>query len=205
MTVQTEVFEGDTDLRKQQQIYVNSLTGDDGQTFLQRRFRATTMDVVILRDVSFSTDLYKEEYAEAIVAILASLEGIAAVRTAQIDFSDISKQNKTFTQKLSASSIAPYAFGGTSMAPALEIVRGFAFKASKRLAFIVTDGEIEDIEVCGDLMEALSKTENISFFKIHITPEIYGEFLEIDGESTSCSLSMLDKALYKILLRELVS
>jgi hypothetical protein len=205
MTVRAEVFEGDADLRKQQQIYVDSLTGDEGRTFLQRRFRATTMDVVILRDVSFSTDLYKEEYAEAIVAILASLEGIAAVRTAQIDFSDIPRQNKTFAQKLSASSIAPYAFGGTLMAPALEMVREFVFKASKRFAFIVTDGEIEDPEACGEVMEALSKTERLSFFKIHITPEIYGEFLKTDGEDASCSLGMLDKALYGILLRELAS
>jgi len=121
MTEQVEVYDGDVDLRKQQQLYLDSITGEEGRTYLQRQFKNTTMDVVILRDISFSTDLIRVEYAEAIVTLMAALEGIAAVRTAQIEFSDMEKLNKSFEQPISQSRIAPDAFGATIMAGALDM------------------------------------------------------------------------------------
>lgn len=203
MTEQTEVYDGDVDLRKQQQLYLDSITGEEGRTYLQRRFKNTTMDAVILRDISFSTDLNRVEYAEVIISLLAALEGMAAVRTAQIDFSDIPKLNKSFDQPISRSSIAPDAFGATLLLSALNIIESFVFRAAKRLVFIITDGEIEDVDQCREIMDNLKITRDLHFFMIHITPEIYGDTAKIENSNATCSMSMLDKILFKLLLKEL--
>lgn len=203
MTEQVEVYEGDVDLRKQQQLYMDSLTGEEGRTYIQHRFKNTTMDVAILRDISFSTDLIRVEYAEAIITLLAALEGIPAVRTAQIDFSDIPKLNKSFDQPISRASIAPDAFGATFMAGALDILVGFTFRASKRLVFIITDGEIEDFEQCQEMLEQLKITKGLHVFMINISPEIYGDVSEITDSQAICSVSMLANVLYHLLLKEL--
>jgi hypothetical protein len=203
MTEQTEVFDGDVDLRKQQRLYISSLTAEEDRAFLQRRFKSTTMDVVVVRDISFSTDLYKLEYAEAIVAILASLDAIASVRTAQIDFSDFAVLNKGFDQRARDAAVAPRAFGGTLMGSALELVGGFSFRAARRLVFIVTDGEIEDMADCSERMKHLSSLQGLRFFTIHITPEIYGDRLDVTGTHAVCGFNTLDRALYHVLMREL--
>jgi len=204
MTEQIEVYDGDIDLRKQQQLYLDSITGIEGRTYLQRRFINTTLDVILLRDISFSTDLIRVEYAEAIIVLLAALEGIATVRTAQIDFSDVPKLNKTFKQPISQSSIAPDAFGATIMEGALHMLEQFTFHASKRLVFIITDGQIENYDHCQELMEQLTLLKNIQFFMINITSEAYGDVAEINVPNASCSVSMLAKVLYQILIKELV-
>ena len=204
MTEQVEVYDGDVDLRKQQQLYLDSITGEEGRTYLQRQFKNTTMDVVILRDISFSTDLIRVEYAAAIVTLMAALEGIAAVRTAQINFSDMEKLNKSFEQPISQSRIAPDAFGATIMAGALDMIDSFTFRASKRLIFIITDDQIEDFEQCQVMMEQLSLSKGLHFFMIGITPEAYGDVAEINDPNALCSVSMLAKILYQLLLKELI-
>jgi len=204
MTEQVEVYDGDIDLRKQQQLYLDSITGDEGRTYLQRRFKNTTLDVVLLRDISFSTDLIRVEYAQAIIILMAALEGIAAVRTAQIDFSDMPKLNKTFDQPISQSGVAPDAFGATIMAGAMDMLEHLDFRASRRLVFIITDGQIEDFEHCQDMMEQFALSKSMQFFMINITSEVYGEVAEINVPNASCSVSMLAKVLYQILLKELV-
>ena len=203
MTEQVEVYEGDIDLRKQQQMYVNSLTGDEGRTYLQRKFKNTSMDVVIVRDISFSTDLNKVEYAEVIVELLAALEGIESVRTAQIDFSDIARLNKRFEQPVGKASVAPEAFGATKMLEALNIIEKLDFYSSKRLVFIITDGEIEDYEQCQEMITEMEATQNTLFFNIHIIADIYGEVSEIDGKSAVSSMGMLDKVIFHMLIKEL--
>lgn len=204
LTRQVEVFEGDIDLRKQQQLYIDSITGEEGRTYLQRRFRNTTMDVVVLRDISFSTDLFRVEYAEAVITLMAALEGIAAVQTAQIDFSDVPKLNKSFEQPITQSSIAPYAFGATRLGEALDMMEGFNFRASKRLAVVITDGEIEDQEQCRATMERLSREKGIFFFMIHIVPEECDGIAETGEEEAVCCMAKLDKVLFEVLMREVV-
>lgn len=203
MTEQVEVFDGDVDLRKQQRLYLDSLTGEEGQTFVQRRFKNTTMDVVILRDISFSTDLCKVEYGEAMIVILAALEGLPAVRTAQIDFSEQARVNKTFEQSVNQSAFVPDAFGGTRMADALELVDALSFKASKRLVFIASDGEIEDMDLCTPVMQRMTSDKHVRFLMLHLSPEIYGDKLEFGEHSVHCSFNRMDKAIFTLLLKVL--
>ena len=203
MTEQVEVYDGDVDLRKQQQLYLDSLSGGEGRTYLQRRFRNTTMDVVLLRDVSFSTDLIRLEYAEAIVTILAALDGFAAVRTAVVDFSDFAIQRKTFDQAARDCLVAPEAFGATFMKGALDLMAEYDFRAAKRLAIVITDGEIEDMEECAEKIRELAAVERFKFVTFHITPTVYGDAIEVSGSGATCSYSLLDKALFQVLLKEL--
>lgn len=203
MTEQVEVYDGDVDLRKQQQLYLDSLSGSEGRTYLQRRFRNTTMDVVLRRDVSFSTDLIRLEYAEAIVTILAALDGFAVVRTAVVDFSDFAVQRKAFDQAARDCLVASEAFGATFMKDALDMMAGYDFRAAKRLAIVITDGEIEDMEECAEKMRDLAAVERFKFVIFHITPTIYGDAIKVSGSGATCSYSFLDKALFQILLKEL--
>lgn len=202
-THQVETFDGDVNLRRQQQLYLDSITGDPGRNFLQRRFRNTTMDVVILRDTSFSTDAHKTEYAASIVTILAALEGISSVHTAQIDFSDYPRLNKTFKQPLSRASIAPEAFGATRLAEALDIVESFSFRADKRLAFLVSDGEIEDPERCAGKTAELEKKQGVFFFTVKLTLPVYGSTLQTCNRNAVCSFDMLSRALFELLRKDL--
>jgi hypothetical protein len=202
-THHVETFDGDVNLRRQQQLYLDSITGDPGRNFLQRRFRNTTMDVVILRDTSFSTDLYKIEYAASIITILAALEGIPSVRTAQIDFSDYPRLNKVFKQPLSRASIAPEAFGATRLAEALDIVESFNFRADKRLVFLVSDGEIEEPERCAEKTAALEKKQGLLFLYVKLTLPVYGSALQTRGRNAVCSFDMLSRALFELLRKDL--
>jgi len=167
-TQAVEVFDGDVDLRKQQAIYLDSLTGDEGRNYLNRRFQATSLDVVILRDISFSTHPARVEYAQAVVVLLAALEQMPQVRTAQLDFSEIATVNKRFDQPVSQAAVAPEAFGGTLLAPGLVQLERFAFRASKRLVFILTDGEIADADECRDLLARLRAEHGLVFVPVEV-------------------------------------
>lgn len=203
MTEQVEAYDGDVDLRKQQQLYLDSLAGVEGRTHLQRRFRNTTMDVVLLRDVSFSTNLIRFEYAEAIVSILAALDGFAAVRTAVVDFSDYAVLRKTFEQTARECLVAPEAFGATLMEGALDMAADFTYRAAKRLVIVMTDGEIEDCEICAGKMLEMRSAQRLKFVALHITPTVYGDAIEVSGSEATCSYGLLDKALLQVLTREL--
>ena len=203
MTETVKSFEGDVDIQKQQQLYTDSLTGEYGKTYIKKRFANNTMDVVIIRDVSFSINLIRVEYAETIITMLAALEGIPNVRTAQIDFSDKAIINKQFENKLKDCLIIPEAFGSTFLLPPLEKVDDLAFKSDKRLVFIITDGEIEDFEESVQLMIHLEQEKKLRFIMIHIISSFYGKFAQIQKNRAVCSYDLLDKVIYTILLKEL--
>ena len=73
-------YDGDLNVVRQQQAYVNSMTAEVGQDYLRMKQRDPSLDVIIYRDISSSTSNIKDSYAETAVVQLAALEGMRGIR-----------------------------------------------------------------------------------------------------------------------------
>ena len=136
--------DGDLNFKKQQEAYLNSITGDEGKDYQYRRKERVLIDVVILRDVSGSINWVKDEYAKAIVILLSALENVEGVRTAQIDFNTDSKENKSFETGVEKATINPYSSGGTMIFGAYKKVLNYNFKGKRNLVIVISDGDFSD-------------------------------------------------------------
>ena len=181
------VKEGDINFNKQQDAYVNSITGEEGKNYLYRKKEKVLVDIVIARDISGSTSCFKEKYAEALVVFLAALENLEGIRTAQLDFNGREFENKTFDTAIESAMINPKADGGTSICGVYRKVLGYDFKGKRNLFIVLTDGEFYDNRIEAARLEAeISRTAKICKFMIGTTlkKEGYGNIPKIEDITT---------------------
>lgn len=135
--------EGDFNLKRQQQAYINSfLAEDEGYDYIVPRKRIVSIDHVLLRDTSGSTYHIEKEYAIFSVILHAAMQEIRGLRDAHVDFNSYSETLLEFDQNLRKARIRPVSNGGTSITSALEKVLAMQWKALHQVVNIVTDGQI---------------------------------------------------------------
>ena len=157
--------DGEINVSRQQEAYVNSIIGEEGNDYLISKMRKIDIDIAIVRDISGSTDLTSKSYAEMVVILLMALDRIQGVRTCVIDFEGQAYLRKRFSDSLKYGSIFPTAHGGTHLSPALEILNEQQFKGKKNLLIILSDGEINDETYSNELLEKMTKQYNLSVLK----------------------------------------
>ena len=161
------VKEGELNFQKQQQAYVDSITGEEGFNFQYKKIEKVLVDVVVLRDVSGSTSSSKVGYAEALVIFLSALENLEGIRTAQIDFNGSHFTNKTFDTSIESATINPFAEGGTSIRSAYNEVIGYNFKGKKNLVIVFSDGDVfESKQEVDKLEEKIGRVAKLVKFGI---------------------------------------
>lgn len=154
------VKDGDLNFQRQQQAYLDSITGEEGFNFQYKKLERGLVDVVILRDVSGSTSSAKIGYAEAIVVFLSALENLEGIRTAQIDFNGQHFTNKTFDTGIETATINPFAEGGTSISGAYKEVLGYDFKGRRNIVIVLSDGDIFEPKSVIDELENRIKLQS---------------------------------------------
>jgi hypothetical protein len=173
-------FDGDINLQKQQAAYLASITMEEAEVFQYYRRRKVSVDIMILRDVSGSTFLFEKEYAEGIVEILASVNAFKGIRTLEIDFAGEARINKDFSQSVEMASIVPVSGGGTSILPAVRLLRDQTFKGRRRLLFILSDGEINDRAQADRELDEFCRESGVEMIKVAL-----GEFANNGYERTA--------------------
>lgn len=161
-------MEGELNLKKQQELYINSKTMEESKCYLVNKLAKPGADVVILRDVSGSTSSFAERYAEMTSVCLGSLEKIPGVRSMLIDFESSTEIVKPFGKKAIKSTLKPLSLGGTNVCSALEILAQQKFSNDKRICIIITDGGYNNRHRAAELIELLKKTLNIKFKEMTI-------------------------------------
>ena len=154
--------DGDLNFMRQQEAYMNSITGEEGNDYQYRKKEKVLIDVVLLRDISGSIGSYREDYAKSIVILLAALENLTGVRTAQIDFNGAHFTNKTFDSGIEKATINPVSEGGTSIAGAYKEVLGYKFEGKRNIVIVISDGSfIEQRDVVNKLEKDINRMAKI--------------------------------------------
>lgn len=166
-----DAFDGDIDLHKQQSAYIASITKEDAKVYQYYRKKKVSVDIVIIRDISGSTFKFEREYAEGLIEILAAVNSFKGIRTMEIDFGGEVKINKNFDQSVEMSSIFPVSGGGTSILPAVRLLKEQVFKGKRRFLFILSDGEINDLAQAEYELQEFCAANNVTALKIAL-----GEF-----------------------------
>jgi|SRR5579859_47794 len=191
-------FDGDMNLARQQQAYVNSLTGDSDRDYLVMKPVDLSVDVVVIRDISGSTAGIQKEYAEMTVCLLASVQQLRGVRSADIDFSTTAVALLDFDKSIREARLFPRADGGTNLAPAYQLALNMRWQSKRRIIHVITDGGfgdsykddeakllargvkifkwllLEPNEMGGSYSNGLRKT-SVSTFGVDIAKSILGE------------------------------
>jgi hypothetical protein len=168
--IKTYVKEGElpTDVNKMQQLYINSFTGEEEKTFVNTKKIETELDVIILRDISYSVNDFAKEYAEILSVFLESLSRFKHVRTASADFGYKGELIKKFEND--NPKITPRNSGTTNLGDCLELISDeLKWKHKNKLLIITTDGRPDDEQY---VFQMLGR----SFFKgVKILPIILGD------------------------------
>ncbi|WP_443935722.1 vWA domain-containing protein, partial [Phascolarctobacterium faecium] len=159
-------YDGDVNLKKQQEAYLASKTGEESKVYQYYLKRRVSVDIMILRDVSGSTYRFEREYAEAIVEILAAVNNFEGIRTLVIDFESGAVLRKSFDMKVEQTSIVPLSGGGTNMLPAVQLLEEQKLKGRRRLLFVLSDGEINDREAAERELTAYCSRNQIEQIKL---------------------------------------
>lgn len=159
-------YDGDVNLKKQQEAYLASKTGEESKVYQYYLKRRVSVDIMILRDVSGSTYRFEREYAEAIVEILAAVNNFEGIRTLVIDFESGAVLRKSFDMKAEQTSIVPLSGGGTNMLPAVQLLEEQKLKGRRRLLFVLSDGEINDREAAERELTAYCSRNQIEQIKL---------------------------------------
>lgn len=162
-------YDGELEVTRQQNAYINSITGDQGLDYQRLIRKDPGMDVVLLRDISGSTLSLETPFAKAIVVALASIEGMPKVHTAMIDFGSNFEHIKGLRDDLRTARIFPRSDGGgTNAYEALEEVSKLPLKAPTKLVFFITDGGVGNPAGCTALIEQMRKAKGIETFPLFI-------------------------------------
>lgn len=137
-----ESKDGEININKSQELYINSFTGDEGYNYIKRKKIEPKFELVILRDVSTSTINFKEEYAKVTIQTLEALKPLKNVDTMLIDFGNRNEVVKKFNDKEFI--VYPKIWGSTALTEALCVQRSFA-KNKKRIIIIFTDGRPDSV------------------------------------------------------------
>jgi len=138
--------EGDINLKRMQDAYMNRLTGEDGYDYHIQKRCETAFDCVILRDVSGSVHYIAFEYARIVCVLAKALEELHGVKVGIVDFGNSSKIRKAFNQPLIKSDIKPSSSGGTDLLSGMTRLKEMPFKQKTKICIIVTDGWPNDPE-----------------------------------------------------------
>lgn len=150
----------------QMNAYMDSFTMDEGNNYLNHKNVETQLDVIIFRDISYSTVKFKVKYAEALIVFIESLSRFKFINVAAIDFGSNSNITKYFENKVPG--IVPFTSGTTNLAGALSLAKKeIQWKNKKRCIIILTDG---DPDSRGDIFEELQEQyyKNVSIIPIII-------------------------------------
>jgi hypothetical protein len=161
-------YDGDLDITRQQTAYLNSFTNDVGLDYQRYKLVDPELDLLILRDVSGSTVSMQIPYTQAIVCILAALEGLKGVRTRLVEFNNTFVETKSYEEEVREARIFPRANGGTDLLRVLKEVCGDGWRASNRLVFVITDGMVVGPGKCKQQMDVLERQYGIKFFMLEI-------------------------------------
>ncbi len=159
-------FDGDVDLKKQQEAYLASKTAEESKVYQYYLKRKVSVDIMIIRDVSGSTYRFEREYAEAIIEILAAVNDFEGIRTLVIDFEGGAVLRKGFDVKAEQTSIVPQSGGGTNLLPAVKLLADQLLKGKRRLMFVLSDGEINDREQAERELAAYCSRNQIEVVKL---------------------------------------
>ena len=166
--IQVKVKEGEMSFNSNdmQQMYINSFTGDEGKTFIRNKILESEFDAIIFRDVSYSTNDFKVDYAESTIVFLEALSRFKFVNTAVIDFGSSINVRKDFSDN--KPNIVPWSCGGTNLSGALATADcSIRWKSKKRIAIIITDGEPNSIN-CVKHQLSLNYYKNVKIIPIII-------------------------------------
>jgi len=150
---QLAVKEGDLNIKRVQEAYLNQQLLEEGYDYHRPAKISTGFDCVIMRDISGSTGDSKEVYAKATCILAKALEELKYVRTQIIDFNGYAKVTKNMNQDLLRAGLVPHAEGGTNLSSAMELLPKITWKYPLRVIIVVTDGSPNDIPVCQQLLE----------------------------------------------------
>lgn len=178
----TRHFDGDVDLKMQQNAYIASITGEEQKVYNYYKLKYVDVDIVILRDTSGSIFGVSDAYTTMVIMLLAAVNNIPGVRTCQIDFGNKMFVNKTFDSGIDTAKIYPHAEGGTDIVPALDYLQKIKFKGKLRLAFVLSDGMFNEHGVANGMIEYLQKAQDLQFIKYAINGFNASDFkcVEID-------------------------
>jgi len=132
--------EGDINLKRMQDAYMNRLTGEDGYDYHIQKRCETAFDCVILRDTSGSVADVAKEYANIVCVLAKALEELHGVKVGVIDFNSVVKVRKAFNQPLIKADIKPVGMGGTNLLDALLKLNDIPFKQKTKICILITDG-----------------------------------------------------------------
>lgn len=139
--VKIAAFDGELDVRNQQQAYIDSFLGEESQIYIIQQLKKISLDHILIRDVSLSTSSFKEEYAKACIILHAAIQGLG-IRDAHIDFSTSHIKLLDFDEQLKFARIHPRATGGTAILSSYQEALKMRWKGKKKLITVVTDGYI---------------------------------------------------------------
>jgi hypothetical protein len=142
-------LEGELAMSRQQQAYLDSLTGDEQRNFYVNVKLKPDEDVLLIYDTSGSTKNFQMEYAQAVVMFLAALTGVEGVRQALIEFSGSASLICNFGEAINKKVIRPQSGGGTEMMTAFCIVNDkIKWRGKRRTIFLLTDGDTNEASEC---------------------------------------------------------
>lgn len=165
------LYDGDVNLKKQQEAYLASKTAEESRVYQYYLRRKVSVDIMIIRDVSGSTYRFEREYAEALIEILAAVNNFDGIRTLVIDFEGGAKVRKSFIDKAEQTSIVPLSGGGTNLLPAVRLLQEQVLKGKRRLLFLLSDGEINDREQAERELNDYCRRNQIEMVKITFDEE----------------------------------
>ena len=196
-------FEGDLNIKRQMDAYMNSMLGDEGEDFLVMKRLKKSLDLVVLRDISGSTMGIKNEYAESMIIFLASAEDVGEVRTASIDFSANHIVTKGFDDTLKGSRIYPRSETSTNMGSALDEIRKWNWRAKNRIVVIITDGGISDSRYCDKIKEELNTEANVRFISIDVR-EANVDNINYDASLVCCGVNQIPDVITRKVIGDII-
>ena len=155
--IPVNAFDGDVNFKMQQLAYLSSKTNESAKVYNYQKKELVDVDIIILRDISGSTDNVATEYAESVIMFLSAVNRIPGIRTMQIDYNDNAIVNKNFADSVDISCIYPAAVGGTDVTSAYKIVMKQRMKGKLKLMFVISDGDTFDKRAAKQCEETLNK------------------------------------------------
>lgn len=139
-----EVHDGDINVKKQMQAYLDSIFGEQNKTYTCNKLNIVDFDCLILRDTSGSTVNFKFEYFKSLVVVVEALENLK-IRNMVVDFNSDVRIVKTFDEDKKEDKFTVGSFGDTCVVAALNSIKSKVnWKSKRRLVIIITDGMFSD-------------------------------------------------------------
>lgn len=198
-----DAFDGELNLARQQQAYIDSFSGDENENYQVMKDIELSLDLVVMRDISGSTNGMRVEYAKALVVALASLEGFDGIRTGAIDFGDGYSVLKQFGEDIAQANIYPQAQGGTNIFGAINVIKDWLWRSRNKLVIVITDGGIHDINRARPIVKQMEDA-GIEFVWIDVSAhDVSLESIDIKADLIRCGVRQLPHVISSTALAKL--